>query len=89
MVPPEVPSIQVANAEKILNRMRANPRDWRIEDLKVVAAHYGIEHPQPGSSHVVFVHRTVGMLTVPAARPIKSVYIRRFVALIDKLEGQE
>jgi hypothetical protein len=29
------------------------------------------------------------MLTVPAARPIKAVYIKRFVALIDKLEGAE
>jgi hypothetical protein len=29
------------------------------------------------------------MLTVPAARPIKPVYIKRFVALIDKLEGTE
>jgi len=46
MVPPEVPSIQVANAEKVLKRMRANPRDWRIEDLKVLAAHYSIEHRQ-------------------------------------------
>jgi hypothetical protein len=52
MVPPEVSSIQVANAEKILSRMRANPRDWRIEDLKVLAAHYSIEYRQPGSSHV-------------------------------------
>jgi hypothetical protein len=29
------------------------------------------------------------MLTVPAARPIKSVYIMRFVALIENLEGME
>jgi len=26
--------------------MRANPRDWRIEDLKVLAAHYSLEHRQ-------------------------------------------
>jgi hypothetical protein len=26
---------------------------------------------------------------VPCARPIKPVYIRQFVALIDKLEGAE
>jgi hypothetical protein len=81
--------IKVANAQKILARMRANPRDWRIEDLKMLAAHYSIEYRQPGSSHVVFIHRKAGTLTVPAARPIKPVYIRRFVALIDKLEGAE
>lgn len=65
----EVPSTQVANAEKILKRMRANPRDSRIEDRKVLAAH-SIEFRQPGSSHVVFIHRKAGMLTVPAARQL-------------------
>jgi hypothetical protein len=29
--------------------MRNNPRDWRIEDLKVLANHYGINHDQTGS----------------------------------------
>jgi hypothetical protein len=55
----------------------------------LLAAHHSIDHRQPGSSHVTFKHKEAGMLTVPAARPIKSVYIRRFVALIDKLEGLE
>ena len=27
----------MANATKIVARMKSNPRDWRIEDLKVVA----------------------------------------------------
>jgi hypothetical protein len=32
----------MANAARLLSRMRANPRDWRIEDLKVVADKYTI-----------------------------------------------
>lgn len=79
----------VANAAKILSRMRNNPRDWRIEDLKVLASKYSIQHRQHGTSHVVFIHISAGMLSVPCARPIKPVYIRRFVAMIDKLEGAE
>lgn len=77
----------VANAAKILQRMRANPRDWRIEDLKMVAGSYGIEHRQHGGSHVVFRHPVAGFLTVPRARPIKPVYIRRFLAMVELLEG--
>jgi predicted RNA binding protein YcfA (HicA-like mRNA interferase family) len=77
----------VANAAKILERMRANPRDWRIEDLKVVARKHSIEYRQHGTSHVVFRHPSAGLLTVPSARPIKPVYIRQFVALIDRGEG--
>jgi hypothetical protein len=69
--------------------MRTNPRDWRIEDLKVVADKFAIAYRQHGTSHVVFRHPVAGLLTVPAARPIKPVYIRRFVALIDLVEGKQ
>ena len=69
--------------------MRVNPRDWRIEDLKVVAENFSIEYRQHGTSHVVFRHPAAGLLTVPAARPIKPVYIRHFLALIEKVEGNE
>jgi hypothetical protein len=77
----------MANAAKILGRMRNNPLDWRIEDLKVLADHFGVTCRQHGTSHVTFRHSTAGILPVPAARPIKTVYIRRFLALIDALEG--
>ena len=79
----------MASAAKLLNRMRTNPRDWRIDDLKVVADKYGMRYRQQGTSHVVFVHVSAGLISVPCARPIKPVYIRRFVGLIDKLEGAE
>jgi hypothetical protein len=36
--------------------MRHNPRDWRIEDLKVLADHYGVNQDQTGS-HVTFRHQ--------------------------------
>jgi len=32
---------------------------------------------------------SAGLVSVPCARPTKPVYIRQFVALIDKLEGAE
>jgi hypothetical protein len=80
---------QVSNAARILRRMRANPQDWRIEDLKVVAERFSIDYRQHGTSHVVFRHPVAGLLTVPSARPIKPVYIRRFVALIDLVEGKQ
>jgi hypothetical protein len=79
----------VAGAGKLLERMRTNPRDWRIDDLKAVARKYSIEFRQHGTSHVVFRHPRSGMLTVPSARPIKPVYIRQFVQLIDRGESVE
>ena len=75
---------------KLLARMRANPRDWRIEDLETLARHYGISARKPGGSHVIFFHPARSeMLSVPARRPIKPVYVRRFVALIEQLMPHE
>jgi hypothetical protein len=45
----------MSNADKILEKMRNNPRGWRIESLKVVARAHDIEWRQQGTSHVVFI----------------------------------
>lgn len=64
--------------------MRANPRDWRIEDLESVARTFGINVRKPGGSHVIFEHTSVNeALSVPAHRPIKPVYVKAFVRLIE------
>jgi hypothetical protein len=73
----------VSNAAKLIAKMRRNPRDWRIEDLQVIARSLGVDHDQHGTSHVVFRHPAVGRLSAPAHRPIKPVYIRLFVDFID------
>jgi hypothetical protein len=78
----------VSNAAKLLAGMRRNPRDWRIEDLKVVADSLGIDHDQHGTSHVVFRHAEAGRLSVPANRPIKPVYVRLFVDLANRVGDQ-
>jgi len=78
----------VSNAAKLIARMRRNPRDWRIEDLKVIADRLGIDHDQHGTSHVVFRHAKAGRLSVPADRPIKAVYVRLFVDLVDRVGEQ-
>ncbi len=77
-------------ADKTLDRMRGNPRDWRIGRLEAVAAAHGINVRKPGGSHVVFEHPAVSeAVSVPARRPIKPVYIRRFVALIDAVRAAD
>jgi predicted RNA binding protein YcfA (HicA-like mRNA interferase family) len=77
----------MARIEKLIAAMRRNPRaDWRIEQLKAIADRYGFAHRQQGTSHVTFRPPRGDKLTVPARRPIKPVYIRKFLALIDAQE---
>ena len=62
--------------------MRKNAKNWRIEDLRTLAEHYGIVYRQNGTSHVFFTFDP-GYLPVPAHRPIKPVYVQQFVKLLD------
>ena len=67
--------------------MRNNLRDWRIDDLLVVARQFNIECRNNGGSHHVFGFPTVEMdVTVPAHRPIKPVYIRQFLLLVEAVK---
>ena len=63
--------------------MRANPRDWRIDDLKAVAERLNIDYRQPGTSHVTFRLASGSKITVPAHKPIKPIYIKQFLELLD------
>ena len=72
--------------DKLLERMRNNPRDdWRIDHIETLANRYGfsINRPRGGGSHVTLRHDSGIKLTIPARRPIKPVYIRRLVQMID------
>ena len=73
----------VTQAEKILKKNESQSRDWRIESLKTVADATNIAFRQPGGSHVIFRHTNGAMLIVPAHRPIKPIYVRKFVSLIE------
>jgi hypothetical protein len=74
-----------ARAFKTIERMRANPRDWRIGDVEALANQVGLtcKKPTNGSHYTVSSPHLNGVLTIPAKRPIKPVYINDFVDLID------
>jgi hypothetical protein len=76
--------------EKRLEELRANPAgDWQIKDIGLVCRAYGIElrAPRSGGSHYKVTHQSQHeILTVPAGRPIKPVYIRRFVQFVDAVK---
>ena len=72
----------MGKADKILSKMQNNPRDWRIDSLKTVAEANSIAWRQRGTSHVVFVRSDGQTLPVPAHRPIKPIYIKKFVEFV-------
>jgi len=80
----------MTKAEKTLEKMRNNPRDWQIIDLEVIANRFGVIMRMGKGSHVSFTHPTwVDILTVPAHRPIKPIYVKKFMSLIDALQEEK
>lgn len=78
----------MSKIDKILEKMRQNPRDWRIEDLKVIAERFKIDYRQPGTSHVTFRFPDGQKLSVPAHKPIKPIYVKQFINLLDEQGGE-
>lgn len=69
--------------------MRTNPRDWRIEELEVIAKRLGVDVRKTGGSHFVFLHPDSELaVTIPFNRPIKPVYITQFLALLDDIGAE-
>jgi hypothetical protein len=77
----------MSRADKLLEEMRANPRDWRIEDVASLCKAEGIActPPRKGSHYKVKHAQVARILTVPASRPIKPVYVRALVAFVDEV----
>lgn len=70
-----------------MERMRANPRDWRIEDVIRLcdAMAVACTAPRKGSHYKVKHASQDEILTIPAHRPIKPVYINDLVRFIDRV----
>ncbi len=82
--------IVIVAGDKTLRKMRKNRMGWRIEQLQAIAEENLVEWRRPGrgGSHVIFSAPGVReIVSVPAKRPIKPVYIKQFLALIDAAGG--
>ncbi|MBF0263268.1 MAG: hypothetical protein HQL97_15670 [Magnetococcales bacterium] len=67
---------------KLLEAMSRNLLDWRIDQLQTVAQQYGIVWRQRGTSHCYFIRADGNVLSVPAHKPIKAIYIKKFVQFV-------
>ncbi|MDB5429133.1 MAG: HicA-related toxin-antitoxin protein [Caulobacter sp.] len=79
----------MTRADKLLERMRHNPRDdFDIDDVMSVCRSAGVscEAPTRGSHYAIWHDSQVAILTVPARRPVKPVYIRALVAYIQAVK---
>jgi predicted RNA binding protein YcfA (HicA-like mRNA interferase family) len=76
-------------ASDLLEDMRRNPTaDWHIRDVELLCREYGLSFRFGKGSHAHLHHPAAReILTIPARRPIKPVYIRKLVRYIDTYGG--
>lgn len=82
-----------AAAVRQLAAMKYNPgQGWSIEQVEELCRGFSV-HPYvpPGGRHCVLSHPSIeGLLTVPADRPIKPLYVQLVVDMVESLtETQE
>ncbi len=81
----------MSKADKRLDGMRRNPQDgWRIEDVQLVCDNEKItcSAPKRGDHYKISHPDRPEILTIPATRPIKPVYIRRLLAFIGRVREE-
>ena len=75
---------------KLLEAMRNNPRDWRIDDLISVAQQLAIECRNHGGSHHIFSYPGVeDDVSVTADWQIKTIYNSQFKILVDSVKEMQ
>jgi hypothetical protein len=80
----------MSKSDKLLKSMANNPQGgFVISDIQVVSRAFGLSIRNPsGGSHYSISHSSqVAILTIPARRPIKPIYIRQFVAYVQAVEA--
>lgn len=71
-----------------LERMRRNPAgNWTIQDVERICRRHGVDCTPPtrGDHYRVTHSSQAEIVTIPANRPIKPVYIRQLVKFIERM----
>lgn len=77
----------MGKAEKLLEKVRNNPKTVSFDDLDKLLIQLGFDcrAPRSGSSHHIYVHGSF-RLTVPYKRPhVKEVYVKQALHYIDQM----
>lgn len=82
----------MSKRKKRLQKLRQNPRNVSFDDLRQVLEDHGFEQVRSSGSHHAFSILIDGephLLVVPYRRPVKPVYVREALRLIDLLSADE
>jgi len=74
--------------EKLIEKLRNNPKNARFEQIDSLLTYYGFERRQTksGTSHHVYKREGYPAITVPFKRPyINSVYVKQVIQILEEI----
>jgi len=80
----------VSKWEKLLKRIRRNPKAVRFNDVAKILESMGYEQRQPnrGSSHWIFRKHGCMPITIPRQEPyVKETYVKIIIDMLGEEEG--
>jgi hypothetical protein len=80
----------MAKRDKQLERIKQQPTNVRFGALDRVLQRYGfiVRHPRSGSSHYTY-NRGSLTLTIPRHEPVREVYVKKAIKLIEEVRHEE
>lgn len=78
-----------ARRQKRRQKIAKNPKNVRFEDLRRLLEDYGFELKRTNGSHhsfVGYVGDEKHTIVIPYQRPLKEVYVRKFLVILDEIE---
>ena len=73
--------------QKLLDRLTNNPKAATFDDLRALLFYEGFELERVTGSHHIFKRAGVRFVIPVHANRVKSVYVRRVIALIQQAKG--
>lgn len=82
----------MSRKEKLLERIRRNPNNVAFRDLQRLLELFGFELKRSKGSHHSFVGEVGGqkrLIVIPFRRPLKTVYVKQVLELVEEIEAEE
>jgi len=73
----------MSKKEKLIEAIKNNPKNVRFEDLKKILESIGYTAINNGGSHYVFTKENSTALTIPYKKPVKIVYVKQVIKIIE------
>ena len=73
---------------KLIERLTNNPKEATFDDVRTLLSYAGFKLERVTGSHYIFKKSGIIFVIPVHANRVKSVYVRRVIALIEQAEGE-